>query len=176
MKKKKKNIAFDLDGVVYNLLSPLNAFMKGKGLELIDNSQYDLGKRYGVSKQEGLELLKEWGKTRPFLNMPLCERAKQEMIKLRNHNLYIITHRDWTEQGIEDTLKRVKLDNLPVKPENIIFSKKKSDWAKKLKIDLFYEDSTINANYILSNSDAKVILIDAPYNQDFEGNVTRLKW
>lgn len=167
-----KKIAFDLDGVVYDFVNPFDDFVRSKGYSIIE-SEYDRGLDLKVK----IKLLDEFGLTRPFKFIPLCKKAKEEMIRLAEHNeIYIITYRDWTEYGIEDTLERISKDGLPVKPENIIFSSDKGFQANKLGIDIFYEDLLKNATDILKNSNSLVRLIDAPYNQSSDVNLERIKW
>lgn len=169
-------VAFDLDGVVYNLLDPLDEYMRQQGFPLLDVSNYAMSKRYGLGEKEGMDKLDEFGLTRPFLTMPLYEKGREEMMKFKDHELYIITYRDWTPNGIEDTLTRIEADGLPVNRDNVIFSSEKGKWARCLGIDLFYEDSVDNVIDIEIQSDAQVILIDAPYNQYLNERVIRKKW
>lgn len=172
----KLKIAFDLDGVVYDLITQLNTFMEKHGHKLVNPNVYAMGKRYGITEELGLQMLDKWGETRPFLTMPLIDVAKKEMMALKDHELYIITYRDWTQTGKEDTLARIVSDKLPVKKENVIFSKEKGDIAKKLGIQLFYEDSIDNARLIIYESDSLVALIDTPYNQGELERLLRVTW
>lgn len=169
-------VAFDLDGVVYDLIGPLDRYMIRNGFELVDESSYAMGKRYGIPEKDGMMRLDSFGLKRPFKTMPLFEQAKKEMESLKGCELYIVTHRAWTPHGVEDTLERIITDDLPIKHENIIFSRNKGKWAKKLGIDLFYEDSLDNAIDILENSTSEVKLIDAPYNQTDDARIKRIKW
>jgi len=174
---KNSKIAFDLDGVVYDFVRPFDKFMKNNGFPLKDETKYNIEKRYNIARKEGFEKLDDYGKTRPFLTIPLYERAKMEMERLVKHyELYIITHRDWSKFGIEDTIKRVKNDELPVDRENIIFAKNKGDWAKKLDVCLFYEDSMENANDILNKSNSLVAIINTPYNKGNADRIVRIDW
>lgn len=178
-KKEKSNlkIAFDLDGVVYNMVDTLDKYMSSIGKELLDDTSYDMGKRYGISKSAARKALDNLGTTRPFRTMPLYHEAKKEMERLsKNYELYIITHRNWCKNGIEDTLERIKQDELPVKSENIIFSHDKGYWANNLGIYMFYEDCIDNVKDILKKSDSLVALVDAPYNQEEIDGVLRIKW
>lgn len=169
---KNKKIAFDLDGVVYNFIDAFDEFITNKGHCVLE-SEYDRG----LTRSQAIDLINEFGLTRPFLNIPLYQKAKEEMLRLSKDNeLYIITYRDWTEFGIKDTLKRVAKDGLPVKPENIIFDKNKGFHANRLNIDLFYEDSLSNVEDILRSSNSLVKLVDTPYNQSKEIKAERIKW
>lgn len=170
-------VAFDLDGVVYNMVPELDKYFASKGVNVRDPTKYELYERFGISKREGDKLLREFGDTRPFLTMPLIQDAKDEMITRAGYcDLYIVTFRDWTPNGIEDTLERIKRDGLPIKKENIIFSKHKGDVAKQLGINIFYEDNLNNARDIRKKSDAMVVLIDTLYNKGDGERIQRIKW
>ena len=170
-------VGFDLDGVVYDFTSSFDKFMRRKKLNLVNESSYNLGIRYGITEVEGFNKLHIFSRLRPFRWIDLNEIAKKEMIDLsKNNELYIITHREWATNGIEDTLERIKQDGLPVKESNIIFSKEKGEWANKLGIDIFYEDSAENALDIIDKSNSLVRLVDMPYNQIKHKKIERLKW
>lgn len=186
---KNKKIAFDLDGVVYDFISPLDTSTKNNGYPLVDGSSYDIRIRYGVDENVGNLLLNNFGWQRPFTWIPLYEKAKAEMLKLSKDNeIYIVTHRDWTENGVEDTLARIQKDRLPVSRDNIIFSKDKGYCANKFGIDLFYEDLPENVVDILRQSNSLVRMVDTPYNKrvlgegdntipkEFRGRVARVQW
>ena len=167
-------IAFDLDGVFYDMSKILDEFMSKKGYD-VDKTQYNLAKRYNVTEEESILFLNEFIKEDTFLKIPLIKKAKETFLELSKENeIYIITYRHWAEHGIRDTILRLYLDNIPVKLNNIIFTKEKGAYAMILGIDLFYEDCLDNAIDIRDNSDAKVIIVDNDYNKsvDFE----RVKW
>jgi hypothetical protein len=177
MRKLKKKIAFDLDGVVYDMVPQLDAYFESQGLKLKKPECYELKDRYGTSKEISGKILSEFGDTRPFLTMPLIEGAKQEMlIRSKYCELYVVTFRDWTPHGIEDTLERIKRDELPIKEDHIIFSHEKGDIAKKLGINVFYEDNLDNARDIVNKSDSTVVLIHTPYNEGEIKRTQRIKW
>lgn len=170
-------IAFDLDGVVYDFCLQFDEFMRLNGIKVRDESNYNLDIRYGISKSLGGLFLEKFGWGKPFLKTPLYRKARDEMNRLAQDNdIYIITHRDWAETGIEDTLKRIRTDKLPVEERNIIFSKEKGLYANKLGIDMFYEDSVDNTLDILEKSNSLVKLVDTPYNQIQRDRIIRIKW
>lgn len=174
---KNKKIAFDLDGVVYDFMGPLDKFATLSMHPLVDRYSYSLQKRYNITDKQRNSLLESFGETRPFKWMPLYDKAKEEMIRLSKDNeLYIVTHRDWTNYGIEDTLERIKKDELPVNPDNIIFSKDKGLHANEIGIYLFYEDVFENAIDILEKSISLVRLVDTSYNEKYSKKIKRVKW
>jgi len=175
---KRLKIAFDLDGVVYDMVTPLDRFMKLNKIKLANEDSYNLDERYGLSEGDGWKYMNKFAKLRPFNWMPLDERAKDEMLSLsRENDLYVVTYRNWARFGIEDTLERIRYDHLPINAKNIIFSKDKGDVARDIGIDLFYEDSAENAIDIITKSDSLVKLVDTTYNQDISHKrIQRIKW
>ena len=160
------------------MVTPLDRFMGFNRIKVVDENSYNLDDRYGLEEGEGWKYMQKFGKLRPFNWMPLYEGAKDEMQSLsRENDLYIVTHRDWDRFGIEDTLERIRYDHLPIKPENVIFSKEKGDVAKELGIDIFYEDAPENATDIITKSNSLVKLVDTTYNRDISHKrIQRIKW
>ena len=170
-------IGFDLDGVVYDFCTPFDNYMKRMGFGLKDGSEYELASRYGVKSEVAPVFLENFGKTRPFTWIPLNNEARQAMIDLsKEHELYIVTYRDWTLWGKEDTLERIISDNIPVDESNIVFSRDKGDYSKSLELDVFYEDSRENALDIIDKSSALVMMVDAAYNKIEHDRIKRIKW
>lgn len=172
-----KKIGFDLDGVVYNFMDSFDAFAASCRYSLKDDSAYNIAKRFGVGEKDAKIILNGFGETRPFKWIPLIYKAKEEMIRLSlNNEIYIVTYRDWCKQGIEDTIERIKRDNLPVNLDNIIFSKHKGKYAKELNLDIFYEDSIENVIDIFNKSDCKPIIVNKCYNQTTDKRFERVNW
>ena len=179
----KIKTAFDLDGVVYDLVKQFDNYMTKEGFDIADKTSFKLGKRYGIPRVDGELRMDKFGTTRPFRTTPIYENAKQEIIKTAERNeVYIVTYRNWSPFGVEDTLERIKKD-LPVKHENIIFSKNKGKWANKLGIDIFYEDNLENTFDIINKSKSLVALVDTTYNQldpninpRQQDRIVRVKW
>ena len=159
-------IAFDLDGVVYDIVPDLDRFFIKSGFPIIDKSKYDLKKRFGISSEKRNEIISRYGETRPFLTIPLIKKAKYELERLsKNNEIYVVTNRDWNEYGIKDTLDRIKQDRLPIKEDNIYFSSNKGKFSKELEINIFVEDCLDNARDIIKNSNSLVALVDNEYNK-----------
>lgn len=173
-------VAFDLDGVIYDFIKAFDFHMSTCGVPPINPNTYNIDDRYGVREQFGHYLMDKFAQTRPFKTLSQIERGVEELRNLgkdKSNELFIITYRDWAKFGIEDTLWRLYEDQIPVKEENIIFSNRKGDCARALGIDRFYEDSGENALDIQRNSNAKVYLINKPYNQLVEGkSIKRIEW
>ena len=174
---ERKKIAFDLDGVVYDFVKTFDNYMIDNKYKVDDITSYNLGKRYGIEKDEGIEQIIKFRKTRPFSYIPLIHNAKFEMEKLKDNKLYIITARDPRDFAAEDTMKRIKHDKLPIYNSNIIFSVHKGEWADKLGINIFYEDAPENATDIITKSNSLVKLVDTTYNRDISNKrIQRIKW
>lgn len=169
-KTYRMKIGIDLDGVVYDIISSFDEFLISKGI-IPNKKEYDRG----IEKERIKKHFEEFSKVRPFLKIPLIDKARETINNLsRKNEIYIITHREWCENGIKDTLSRLKKDK--IKFNKIYFTKRKGEEAKKYNLDFFIEDNLTNARYIRELSNAKVFLIDAPYNQSKkEKGIHRIK-
>lgn len=171
-----KIIAYDLDGVVYDFMKPLDAEMKEAGFD-VRRQFYNIGKRYGTTNEIGFKHLNKLRRNGLFLDMPLFERAKIQMINdARYAEIFIITSRNIRGNGKRHTLERIAKDNLPIKDGNVIFSSKKGVLADRFGIDLFYEDCLANAYDIIDRSYSDVVIVDAAYNKTNDKRFRRVKW
>jgi uncharacterized HAD superfamily protein len=152
-------IGIDLDGVVYDIISPFDKFLIGKGITPVE---FEYGR--GLEKDIVREYFQKFSEGRPFLWIPQFEGAVDSINKMSKENeLFIITYRNWCKTGVQDTMSRLEKDGVNV--NQIYFTKKKSYIARDLGLDFFVEDSIVNAKYIREGSKADVFLIDRPYNK-----------
>jgi len=168
--KQNKRIGIDLDGVVYDLIGEFDKMLISKGIEP-NLFQYSRG----LSPSQVHEYLEEFSWGHPFLTIPTYPNAINSINELnKTLDVYLITHRDWCDYGIADTIRRLHDDK--VKFTDLIFSPNKGSEAKKFNIDYFVEDNLENARYITKLSNSKVFLIDREYNKskDLKG-IRRVK-
>ena len=59
-------VAFDLDGVVYDLISPWDSFMENNKFSIVNKESYDIPTRHGVPGLDWSKMLHKFAKTRPF--------------------------------------------------------------------------------------------------------------
>lgn len=152
----KLKLGLDLDGVVYDFITPFDNFLKKKGLHP-DKTKYDRGvehiKRYLV----------EYALQRPFRTTQPYPNAIKDLEKLSDiFDFYIITDRNWYETAKEETIKRLQKDGIYYK--EIHFSHDKAKYSAELELDFFIEDNVENALKI-KNTKTIPFLLNRPYNQ-----------
>ena len=154
---KNKQWGLDLDGVVYNFIGPFDNFLIKNG-EKVNKSLWSRG----LPRKTIDYYLQKFGEQRPFLWIPLHKNMLERIQEASQHvDWYIITHRNWYPEGMEDTRNRLKSDGINYK--RLIFSNEKAEFAKFFKLDFFIEDYLKNANKIIKY--CPVLLVDQPYNQ-----------
>ncbi len=156
----------DLDGVVYNIIDPFDAFVLSRDIPIIDKTSFELGKRYNITEKEGWGLLQHFiNKRRAFQTLPLYPDAKKAIKKLnQSGDLYVITARTFSEKAKQDTYDRLQ-EECGIIQGQILIESNKGYWAEKLGITHFFEDSLDNAHDIIKQSNSKVHLINQTYNQ-----------
>jgi len=168
----KIKCGLDLDGCVYKFWEPIKDFIELDGINVDDHS-YDMG----LSQEKVKDYLIGFGKTKPFLWIPMYPGVREQLGRLsKEMDFYIITHRDWYPEAKEQTLWRLRQDE--IKYKEIKFSNEKALYAKHFGLNCFIEDNLNNARSIAANSRTKVILIDRPYNQgnfNINENIIRIK-
>ncbi|MFH0808290.1 MAG: hypothetical protein V1888_01605 [archaeon] len=166
----KQTYLLDLDGPVYNLDGPLDAFMEARGFPLQNPELYTLDTRYGIRKGDstGKEILTYFiTQKRALRDIPLFEGSLEAIKKLNDSgNLHIVTARGtYGEIAKQDTCERLLRECPFLSKEQILFEQEKGKQAKRLGITDSFEDWLINANDILEKSNSHIHLIDKPYNQ-----------
>jgi len=167
--RRKLRVGLDLDGVVYDFIGNFDSFARARG-EKIDETDYNRG----LSEAKVKYLLDDFSKKRPFLWVPMMDGVKGNLERLsKKMDFYIVTHRRWTPHGVNDTLIRLREDEIPYK--DVYFGKRKYEYANELELDLFIEDSLNNCKKIRDRSCANAILLDRPYNQGRADGIMRIK-
>lgn len=167
----KLKVGLDLDGVVYDFITPFDRFAESRGY-LIDRTKYDRG----INRKSLEKLFDVFFKSKPYEWIPIYKNNLELFRRLgeKLFDYYIVTHRDHYDNSKEQTIARLKHDGIIYK--DIYFSKDKFLYAKSLDLDLFFEDSLENAIKIVQNSDTKVLLMDKEYNQgELQEGIIRLK-
>jgi len=168
MKLENEAVGLDLDGVVYDLITDLDEWILEKKIsERINLERYLLTERYNLPKKDELKILNEYNQKRPFSRIKPFPRAIEAVkILARRTNLYIISKRDWAENGKIDTELSLQKYGLPI--DKLYLTGEKGKLAKLFGIKKFFEDSGENAMDIIEKSPTtQVILIDKTYNQKY---------
>lgn len=181
--KTKRKAGLDLDGVLYDFYNPLIEFMTNeRGYELLDVSDYDIRTWFrGITLRSFEKELSEFGKKDPFLWIPEIKNAKSNILKLNEYyDFYVISHRGWHPEAEKQTEYRLIKDGIPFK--GLYITGEKSKLAKKLGLNIFFEDNPKESERIVdeTNEKCKVYLIDQQYNEKFDDTkyrkIKRMGW
>lgn len=177
-------IGLDFDDVTAHLTEPLLEFynkLKDKNHSKDEMKEYDIWVNWGITKEEGMNLINEFHETQKLETTKPIEYAIESIFKILHNGdkLWIITARhpkfkkkveDWISHHIEN--KRIEV--ITTRDFRVGEHVKKYQICKELEIDIMLEDSGENA-LECAKAGIKVILFDNPWNQNFEHkNITRV--
>lgn len=162
---KNLNICIDIDGTITNPYFWLDMANKyfNKNITIDEVTDYEIDKVMGITREEYNDFYNKNKLEMHNEQISLRENAKEtieELIKL--NNIYFVTARDEDLKII--TYSYLKKKNIPYDDVFVLGTSYKVEMAKKLKCDVFIEDSYANALQ-LSESGFKVLLIDTNYNR-----------
>lgn len=162
----RKRFGIDIDGTVTcpsSLLPYINKAFD-MHISLDDITQYDLTPFVNVSEEE----FEKWFfENEPIIyqGSPLAQGAEQALNKWKNeHELFFISARG--SHLLEVTRNWFNDKGLTFHHLELIGSHDKVETAKKLGVDIFFEDKHDNAVMIHEECQIPVILFNTPYNQD----------
>lgn len=170
------NIGIDVDGVLtdYEWYMDFFASKLERGVQ-INACEYNMVKRYNWTKKQEKKFHRKH-----FLwyvqKMPIRENvaATINALKAEGHRIYIITARAYADKKtmfgslMRTCLKRWLAVNA-LEYDKLVFvdwknsAEKKAEWAKKLEIDVFLEDTVENIDKL--KDICKVICVRAGYNE-----------
>jgi uncharacterized HAD superfamily protein len=181
-----KKYGIDLDGVVFDFVSAFMAFInkkENKSLAYSDITDYYWHNCIDwLDKDMWNKHFNVFGHSGGYARLPFYDGAKEGLTTLVDDpdtEVHIITQRpDYSEL---DTLWAVGL-NFNISKHNITLSKACSLGGSKawdvigLGVDVFLDDANHNVFDVAENTDAKVYLMDQPYNQGWtHPKITRVK-
>ena len=171
---KNLNICIDIDGTITDPYFWIEKASEHFGKDIKPNqfTEYEFHKVLNVTPEE-YNLFYEETKFLFHSKERLQLNAKEVINKFYEaNNIYFVTARDKSLEMITASYLKnydIKFDGLYV-----LGTPYKAKQAKKLKCDIFIEDSLSNA-LNLSEAGFKVLLIDAPYNQsELNHNIQRV--
>ena len=162
---KNLNICIDIDGTItdpYFWLDIANKYFNKK-ITIDKITEYEIDKVMGITREEYDEFYNKNKLEMHSEEVNLRENVRkiiEELIKI--NNIYFVTARDSDLKII--TYSLLKKNKIPYDDIFLLGSHHKVDMAKKLKCDIFIEDSYANA-LELSENGFKVLLLDTNYNR-----------
>lgn len=174
MTTKRMTIGIDIDGTLTHsgyFIPFLNKHFN-KNIDMKTIKIYDFAELYEVTNEDLYNYFVTEGKDVMF-EVPLLSDAQRIVKKLsENHDIYIISAR--REEAYDRTYKWLQDVGLGGIKLYCLGSPKKAELAKELKCDYFFEDHP-TASINIAEEGIKVLLMDAPYNQETNHeNMTRV--
>ena len=170
-------VGFDIDGILTECGCDLNYSKEnkqvwkfffeeylGRKIKRTGNS-YNFSKAYDISKKEMINFFED--KMTSIIPKFKINQEIKSIIDFINQNnvtdkVYIITARDNKKEIRKTTIQWLQKNN--VKYHEIFFTKNKGEKAKKLGIEVFFEDNIDHARD-LKNHNIKVFMLGKYHNQ-----------
>lgn len=173
------NIGVDIDGTIkYTQRAAVQIFNKElkRNVNAEDVRTFHLDEPYGLDKKEGKRL---WRKLEPqiySIGLPR-ENAASVLSRLSDegHVVYFVTARPGMSHIRDVTESWLKKHDFPFYGDNLYMNAQdKAKVAKKLGIDVFFEDAPDHLDRLLA-ADILTVVVDAVYNRDYDPNVPRIR-
>lgn len=164
-------IAYDLDGTLFSIKKAVAVFNRqtGQSKKIHDMTSYSFAEVFNITREEELNIWNTYSEE-IILDSTVNQLLLQDLIKKKaeGNTIVVVTARD----------KRFRNANITALTENDIpvdllidGQKAKYTALKKLQVKTFYDDQGALIEK-LSKTDlpkfCELVLIDAPYNQNFE--------
>lgn len=173
-----KTYGIDLDGCCYDFINCFGAWLESRvGIKY---NYEDVTDYYWFKNIDGLSEDVFWDEFNEFTyadmyrGIPVLDDTKKAIKTLaKNGELVFVTARPMVTRH---TTNSVIYRDFDIESDKVYFSKDKDDAVKNIKIDVFVEDGPHYAEAIAQNTNAKVYLMDAPYNkQANHPQITRVR-
>lgn len=173
------NIGVDIDGTIKQTQrAAVQVFNEelNREVKLEDVHTFHLDEAYGLDQKEGKRL---WRKLEPkiyALGVPQDHAAPvlSQLVEA-GHAVYFITARPGLPRIRKITESWLSKHGFPFDGHNLhMNAQNKAEVAKKLNIDLFFEDAPDHLDRLIA-ADIPTVMVDAVYNHDYDATVPRIK-
>ncbi len=146
-----------------------------KSVKVEDVKEFYLDKVYGLTRQEGRKLWRSLEEEIYQLGIPLTNAAKVlNELAAEGHWIYFITARPKIKNIEAITRKWLKKYGFPYIGDNLVMNAQdKAKAARKLGVELFFEDAPNHLENLVQNQ-VPVVIVDAVYNRDFPVPLNRI--
>jgi uncharacterized HAD superfamily protein len=171
-------IGVDIDGTIKDTqraaVEVHNRVLK-RNVRVEDVKEFYLDKAYGLTPKEASKLWRKLEEEIYTLGLPL-KNASEVLNRLaqNGHTIYFITARPGMKNIRKVTEDWLKKHGFPFNGKNLIMgAQDKAKEAKKVQVDLFFEDAP---NHLLNLVKNKIptVIVDAVYNRDFPYSLPRI--
>lgn len=147
----------------------------GKNVHIDDVPDFYLDKPYGLTPQEGRKMWRKLEEKIYTLGLPLPHASEVLTQLVRDgHEVYFITARPGMDNIRRVTKAWLKKHNFPYNGNNLLMnSQNKAKVAKKVGIDLFFEDADEHLSKLIAEN-VPTIIVDAVYNRHLFPNHPRI--
>lgn len=168
---KNKIILTDADGVLVSWINGFHQWMNDQGFMIVDESQYDIHKKFGISKKQGNKLCWDFSHSNYIMTLKPFEDAKTYVPKIANdfgYKFRVITSLSDDEKVAR--MRKVNLESLfgPVFEDILCLPHGDNKHNALLQYQnlnyIWVEDKIQNAN-LGTAMGLYSFLIDRPYNQ-----------
>ena len=178
-----ENIILGVD-IDHTLILEVNDFVNhirefiDPSFSYVDWDKWDLLELFPDEQEKLIDFMKSYYSQQNIKNLNLIDGAKEFLSKFDKKNIYYITARSlWLfKDPLNTSIELIKDNDLPLLESNLILQRDMNTKVKKCKsliakeqgINLFFEDSPLNA--IKISKYCPVLLIDYPFNRHINHN------
>ncbi|PTX58422.1 hypothetical protein C8P63_1169 [Melghirimyces profundicolus] len=173
-------IGVDIDGTIKNTQeAAVRCFNEelDRTVRCEDVSDFHLDRAFGLTRQEGRKLWRKLEARIYSLAVPL-ENAAPVLrdLKDKGHQIFFITARPGIPRVVRVTKDWLVKHGFPYDGENLFMnSRDKAKVAKKLGVELFFEDAPQHLDRLME-AGVPTVVMDAVYNRHYEGLPRITRW
>ncbi|SFJ01014.1 5' nucleotidase, NT5C type [Thermoflavimicrobium dichotomicum] len=172
-------IGVDIDGTIKDThRAAVEVYNKelNQSVRVEDVTDFYLDQAYGLTKQEGRRLWRKLEEEIYSLGVPLPHAAEVlNELEKRGHEIYFITARPGLKNIAKVTREWLKKHHFPYRDSHLIMdAQNKAKVAKRIGIDLFFEDAPFHLDKLVEQH-VPTVIVDAVYNRDYPHPLRRIK-
>lgn len=172
-------IGVDIDGTIkHTQRAAVKIFNEAlnREVKVEDVRTFHLDDAYGLNRKEGRRLWRELEPKIYSIGVPL-ENAATVLTQLakEGHEIFFVTARPGMPHIEKITQKWLKQHGFPYNGRNLFMNaQNKALVAKRLGLELFFEDAPFHLNRLVE-ANIPTVIVDAVYNKDYDPSLPRIK-
>lgn len=171
-------LGIDIDGTIKDThRAAVDVYNKefGTNVHIDDVPDFYLDKPFGLTAEEGRKTWRRLEAEIYTLGLPLPHASEvlNQLVK-EGHHIYFITARPGFDDVTKVTKRWLKQHNFPYDGNNLFMnSQNKAKIAKRLGVDLFFEDAEEHLRKLVE-ADIPTVIVDATYNRKLYPKLPRI--